>query len=93
MFDLRHAPPDAKCVDLGWNTAIHRPQLYLSREGLGLFTTEGASIGQEQTIKGRIAPGRNGNLAVFNTDYLTVPEEQKQEVVAMTRRVIIMPVE
>jgi predicted amidohydrolase YtcJ len=27
-------------------------------------------------VKGRIAPGQYVDFAVFNTDYLTVPEEQ-----------------
>ena len=44
---------------------------------MGLFTTEAASIGQERTIEGRIAPSPYGNFAVLNASYLTVPEEQK----------------
>ena len=33
-------------------------------------------MSQEETVKGRIAPGQYADFAVLSADYLTVPEEQ-----------------
>ncbi len=53
----------------------------LSREeALGLFTTGAAWFSQEETAKGRIAPGQYADFAVLNADYLTVPEEQIKDI-------------
>jgi predicted amidohydrolase YtcJ len=53
----------------------------LSRElALGLFTTGAAWFSQEETVKGRIAPGQYADFAVLNRDYLTVSEEQIKEI-------------
>ena len=49
----------------------------LSREeALQLFTVGSAWLSQEETVKGRIAPGQYADFAVLSADYLTVPEEQ-----------------
>lgn len=49
-------------------------------EVLGLFTTGGTWFSQEETVKGRIAPGQYAAFAVLNTDYLTVPEEPIKDI-------------
>jgi predicted amidohydrolase YtcJ len=49
----------------------------LSRgEALRLFTVGSAWFSQEETVKGRIAPGQYADFAVLSDDYFTVPEEQ-----------------
>lgn len=49
----------------------------LSREeALRLFTVGSAWMSQEETVKGRIAPGQYADFAILSADYLTVPEEE-----------------
>ena len=49
----------------------------LSRdEALRLFTVGSAWFSQEETVKGRIAPGQYADFAVLSDGYFTVPEEQ-----------------
>lgn len=49
----------------------------LSREeALRLFTVGSAWFTQEETVKGRIAPGQYADFAVLSDDYFTVPQEQ-----------------
>lgn len=45
-------------------------------EALRLFTTGSAWFSQEETVKGRIAPGQYADFAVLSADYFAVPEEQ-----------------
>lgn len=45
-------------------------------EALRVFTLGNASISQEETGKGRIAPGQYADFAVLSADYFTIPEEQ-----------------
>jgi predicted amidohydrolase YtcJ len=53
----------------------------LSREeALRLFTVGSAWFSQEETVKGRIAPGQYADFAVLSDDYLTVPEEQIKDI-------------
>ncbi len=44
-------------------------------EALRLFTVGSAWFSQEETVKGRIAPGQYADFAVLNEDYFRVPEE------------------
>lgn len=48
-------------------------------EALALFTVGSAWFSQEETIKGRIAPGQYADFAVLSADYFGVPEEQIDE--------------
>lgn len=49
----------------------------LSREeALRLWTVGSAWFSQEETVKGRIAPGQYADFAVLSEDYFTVPEER-----------------
>jgi predicted amidohydrolase YtcJ len=53
----------------------------LSRqEALRLFTVGSAWFSQEETVKGRIAPGQYADFAVLSDDYFTVPEEQIKDI-------------
>lgn len=45
-------------------------------EALRLFTVGSAWFSQEETVKGRIAPGQFADFAVLNEDYFRVPEER-----------------
>jgi predicted amidohydrolase YtcJ len=49
----------------------------LSREeALRLFTAGSAWFSQEETVKGRIAPGQYADFAILTADYFSVPEEE-----------------
>ncbi len=43
-------------------------------EALRLFTIGSAWFSQEETVKGRIAPGQYADFAILSADYFTVPE-------------------
>lgn len=61
----------------------------LSREeALRLFTTGSAWLSQEETVKGRIAPGQYADFAVLSADYLTVPEEQIKRIESLLTVVV-----
>jgi predicted amidohydrolase YtcJ len=45
-------------------------------EALRLFTVGSAWFSQEETVKGRIAPGQFADFAVLNEDFFRVPEER-----------------
>src|SRR5207248_11785821 len=47
---------------------------------LRLFTVGSAWLSQEETVKGRIAPGQYADFAVLSADYLTIPEEQIKDI-------------
>ena len=48
-------------------------------EALALFTIGSAWFSQEETIKGRIAPGQYADFAVLSADYFSVPEERIED--------------
>jgi len=45
-------------------------------EALRLYTVGSAWFSQEETVKGRIAPGQFADFAVLSDDYFSVPEER-----------------
>ena len=45
-------------------------------EALETWTVGSAWLTQEETVKGRIAPGQYADFAVLSDDYFTVPEER-----------------
>jgi predicted amidohydrolase YtcJ len=58
-------------------TQLFADENKLSRdEALRLFTVGSAWFSQEETVKGRIAPGQYADFAVLSEDYFTVSEER-----------------
>lgn len=58
-------------------TQLASPGNRLSREeALRLYTLGSAWFSSEETLKGRIAPGKYADFAVLSADYLAVPEEE-----------------
>jgi predicted amidohydrolase YtcJ len=56
----------------------------LSREeALRLFTVGSAWFTQEESVKGRIAPGQLADFCVLSEDYFSVPEERIDEIVSV----------
>jgi len=45
-------------------------------EALEMWTVGSAWLTQEETVKGRIAPGQYADFAVLSDDYFTIPEER-----------------
>ena len=45
-------------------------------QALRLYTVGSAWFSQEETVKGRLAPGQLADFAVLSEDYFTVPEEE-----------------
>jgi predicted amidohydrolase YtcJ len=58
-------------------TQIFTDENKLSRHAaLRLFTVGSAWFSQEETVKGRIAPGQYADFALLTEDYFSVPEER-----------------
>jgi hypothetical protein len=58
-------------------TQIFADENKLSRHAaLQLFTVGSAWFSQEETVKGRIAPGQYADFALLTEDYFSVPEER-----------------
>lgn len=52
-------------------------------EALLLFTVGSDWFSQEESIKGRIAPGQYANFAVLTEDYFSIPEERIKHIEAL----------
>lgn len=52
-------------------------------EALRLFTVGSAWFSQEESVKGRIAPGQYADFAVLSDDYFTVPEEEIKTIASL----------
>ncbi|MER5917881.1 amidohydrolase [Streptomyces sp. NPDC001982] len=56
--------------------AIYPPENRVSREtALQMYTQAGAQLTGEQDVKGILAPGYYGDLAILSDDFFTVPEQ------------------
>ncbi|MFF3469278.1 amidohydrolase [Streptomyces sp. NPDC001984] len=56
--------------------AIYPPENRVSREtALEMYTQAGAQLTGEQDVKGILAPGYYGDLAILSDDFFTVPEQ------------------
>ncbi|WP_033218683.1 amidohydrolase [Kitasatospora phosalacinea] len=57
--------------------SLRPPQNRVDREtALAMFTRAGAELTGEEDVKGILAPGFYGDLAVLSDDFFTVPEEE-----------------
>ena len=50
---------------------------------LGLFTHGSAWVSREEDVKGRLAPGQYADLAMLSADYLTVRDEDVEDITAV----------
>lgn len=58
------------------NLTLYPPNNRVDREtALAMYTQAGAKLTGEQDVKGILAPGYYGDLAILSDDFLTVPEQ------------------